>query len=175
MPATTTQGLPYPLGTDRVMDGDNAIQSLAQWLDNSFCWGACSIGDTGPGAGATMWFTNCGPIGASGGVVVSANGITVPRKGFYNLIATGLIAWGQVGASQTQLLIGDGASAWAVGSVQSVNPGTNKTTAVAMTTIQLNAGQLVRWGIANSGVAGGGIYGGAAYSALHARLMVPLP
>lgn len=29
MPATTPNGLPYPLGTDRVMDGDDAIKALA--------------------------------------------------------------------------------------------------------------------------------------------------
>jgi hypothetical protein len=28
--ATTPQGLPYPLGTDRVVDGDNAIRALAE-------------------------------------------------------------------------------------------------------------------------------------------------
>lgn len=29
MPANTPNGLPYPLGTDRVMDGDDAIKNLA--------------------------------------------------------------------------------------------------------------------------------------------------
>lgn len=31
--ASTSKGFPYPLGTDRVMDGDNAIQALAQKID----------------------------------------------------------------------------------------------------------------------------------------------
>lgn len=31
--ATTTNGLPYPVGTDRVMDGDDAIKALAEALD----------------------------------------------------------------------------------------------------------------------------------------------
>lgn len=31
--ANTTHGLPYPVGTDRVMDGDNVIRSLAEALD----------------------------------------------------------------------------------------------------------------------------------------------
>lgn len=31
--ATTANGLPYPVGTDLVRDGDNAIQSLAEALD----------------------------------------------------------------------------------------------------------------------------------------------
>lgn len=33
MGATTTKGYPYPVGTDRVMDGDNAIQALAEAVD----------------------------------------------------------------------------------------------------------------------------------------------
>lgn len=31
--ANTIHGLPYPVGTDRVMDGDNAIQALAEAID----------------------------------------------------------------------------------------------------------------------------------------------
>ena len=31
---TTTHGFPYPVGTDRVMDGDNAIQALAEYTDD---------------------------------------------------------------------------------------------------------------------------------------------
>lgn len=33
--ATTSKGFPYPLGTDRVMDGDDAIKALAQKVDGS--------------------------------------------------------------------------------------------------------------------------------------------
>ena len=33
MPANTPRGYPYPLGTDRVMDGDDAIGSLASAVD----------------------------------------------------------------------------------------------------------------------------------------------
>lgn len=33
MPANTANGFPYPLGTDRVMDGDDAIHSLASAVD----------------------------------------------------------------------------------------------------------------------------------------------
>lgn len=32
MGSTTVDGFPYPVGTDRVMDGDNAIQALAEAL-----------------------------------------------------------------------------------------------------------------------------------------------
>lgn len=33
MPANTAKGYPYPLGTDRLMDGDNAIHDLATAVD----------------------------------------------------------------------------------------------------------------------------------------------
>src|SRR4051812_25971815 len=33
MPANTAKGYPYPLGTDRVMDGDDAIKNLAEAVD----------------------------------------------------------------------------------------------------------------------------------------------
>jgi hypothetical protein len=33
MPGQTANGLPYPTGTDRVMDGDDAIRALAEALD----------------------------------------------------------------------------------------------------------------------------------------------
>jgi hypothetical protein len=34
MPANTAKGYPYPLGTDRVMDGDDAIHNLANAVDS---------------------------------------------------------------------------------------------------------------------------------------------
>lgn len=34
MGSTTSHGFPYPVGTDRVMDGDNAMQALAQYTDD---------------------------------------------------------------------------------------------------------------------------------------------
>jgi hypothetical protein len=33
MPANTTHGYPYPVGTDRVADGDDAIKALAEAID----------------------------------------------------------------------------------------------------------------------------------------------
>ena len=33
MPATTPRGYPYPLGSDRVMDGDDSIHDLATAID----------------------------------------------------------------------------------------------------------------------------------------------
>lgn len=34
MPANTPKGYPYPLGTDRLMDGDDVIHSLASAVDS---------------------------------------------------------------------------------------------------------------------------------------------
>lgn len=34
--ATATRGAPYPVGTDQVKDGDNAIQALAEWAGGDF-------------------------------------------------------------------------------------------------------------------------------------------
>lgn len=42
MPANTPNGLPYPLGTDRVMDGDDAIKALAQKVDDNVKAGIAS-------------------------------------------------------------------------------------------------------------------------------------
>jgi hypothetical protein len=50
MAGTTTNGLPYPTGTDRVADGDNAIQALAEKVDR----------DTGLGAWKTYTPTMTG-------------------------------------------------------------------------------------------------------------------
>ena len=46
MPANTPKGYPYPLGTDRVMDGDDSIHNLASAVDTKLgvaCGGQVSI------------------------------------------------------------------------------------------------------------------------------------
>lgn len=40
MPANTPKGYPYPLGTDRLMDGDDSIHSLATAVDTNLGTGA---------------------------------------------------------------------------------------------------------------------------------------
>src|SRR5262245_26911746 len=40
--ANTANGFPYPLGTDKVMDGDNVIQALAQKCDDELYGGTRS-------------------------------------------------------------------------------------------------------------------------------------
>jgi hypothetical protein len=41
--ANTPLGYPYPVGTDRVMDGDDAIHNLASAVDNKLGLGASGI------------------------------------------------------------------------------------------------------------------------------------
>jgi hypothetical protein len=58
--ATTPKGYPYPIGTDRVVDGDNAIQALATAVDTILGLSACgvvSIPITAPGVNASVTVT----------------------------------------------------------------------------------------------------------------------
>lgn len=57
MGSQTTHGFPYPVGTDRVMDGDNAIQALAQEIDDQL-YGAAGGATDGPG----MWLAATGTV-----------------------------------------------------------------------------------------------------------------
>ena len=177
MPATTTQGVPYPLGTDRVMDGDNAIQALAQWVDNSICFGAAYTNAAGPGVGGTMWF-NSQPIALGGGCALGGTfpvtGITVPRKGWYQLHAVANMQSTQAGVHSGRLFIGDSGTAWCEGYVQIQQP-TALNLVSAMTVRQLNAGQVVYWGMTAGGVSAVGVTNGPGQNSLSVRLLVPLP
>lgn len=44
MPANTSNGYPYPLGTDRVMDGDDSIKSLAEAVNTKAAISASGTG-----------------------------------------------------------------------------------------------------------------------------------
>lgn len=46
MPANTAKGYPYPVGTDRVMDGDDAIKALAETVDTRLGVAATGIAAT---------------------------------------------------------------------------------------------------------------------------------
>jgi len=178
MPATTGQGLPYPVGTDRVADGDNAIQALAQWLDNSLCFGAVTIpANTGPGNNGTMWFTS-EVIALTGGCVSGGTfpktGITVPRKGWYQLHA---IANMQADAANAvaRVFIGDGTNIWVQG-YQQFPLLAQYQGASCMTVRQLAANTTVYWGMSSSGGTGSaGAYSTATMSTLLVRLLLPLP
>lgn len=71
MPANTTNGLPYPVGTDRVMDGDNAMQALAEAVDSK----ALLSGDSGNLTPAAAGFTASAAITGLGGIVRRRNGV----------------------------------------------------------------------------------------------------
>lgn len=71
MPGTTTNGLPYPVGTDRVMDGDNAMQSLAEAVDTK----ALLSGDTGNVSAVSAGFTLAAGFTGLAGTVRRRNGV----------------------------------------------------------------------------------------------------
>lgn len=58
MGSTTSKGYPYPVGTDRVMDGDDAIKALAEAVNADSQWTkATTVGHalTGATATAVQW------------------------------------------------------------------------------------------------------------------------
>ena len=64
MPATTARGYPYPLGTDRVADGDDAIHSLATQIDTALGASAAgTVGITHASAGTTASASVTFPVG----------------------------------------------------------------------------------------------------------------
>lgn len=65
--STTKLALPYPTGTDRVMDGDNAMQALAERIEARMPWGCVAY---------SQWVADQGPIG--GGNTLAS--ITVPAN-----------------------------------------------------------------------------------------------
>ena len=52
MPANTPKGYPYPLGTDRLMDGDDAIHALATAIDTNLGAAAAGIASLPAPSGA---------------------------------------------------------------------------------------------------------------------------
>ena len=85
MPANTPRGYPYPVGTDRLMDGDDAIKNLAQKTDTNLAYGVTSGVVTTPiptalGTPVSVSFTF--PVGlfpAAPWVVVSNWGSASPQ------------------------------------------------------------------------------------------------
>lgn len=173
MATTPVLGIPYPIGTDRVTDGDNVMQAIAEFLDTKWAFGSCSQMDTGPGVNGTMWYAQCSQVGVAGGVTVNANGIVVPRRGYYEITARGLFNFGQAGATQANLFVGDGTGVWFAGGCQCGNSPALKQSIQCGGVVSLNAGVTVRWGMSCSGAAAAGMYGGNAYANLTARLLYP--
>ena len=74
MGSTTPHGLPYPVGTDRIMDGDNAIQALAEAVDTAL-WSGAAPGAPAPGIWAAATGTvvcNATSLAAQPGTSVQA-------------------------------------------------------------------------------------------------------
>lgn len=60
MPANTPKGYTYPVGTDRVMDGDNSIRTLAEQVDTNLgraAGGLVTITPSGAGAATPVAVT----------------------------------------------------------------------------------------------------------------------
>lgn len=58
MPANTPKGYPYPLGTDRVMDGDDSIHALATAVDKrQAVWGTGTVPLVNTGSAANVAVT----------------------------------------------------------------------------------------------------------------------
>jgi hypothetical protein len=97
--ATTPKGYPYPLGTDRVMDGDDVIHELAEAVDTKTGVSASGTAITPVPSGlnnptnVTVTF----PVGlftAPPAVVTTAIG-TVVRAGTQTATATNVIVWAE--------------------------------------------------------------------------------
>jgi hypothetical protein len=73
---TTAHGLPYPVGTDRVMDGDNAMQALAEAVDTALMQDTGGITPQAAGFTLLTGFTNLS------GVVRRRHGIVAASFGF---------------------------------------------------------------------------------------------
>lgn len=58
--ATTTFAVPYPVGTDRVMDGDNAMQAMAERLDLLLGGAGGASSGSMPANAPGMWQTAAG-------------------------------------------------------------------------------------------------------------------
>jgi hypothetical protein len=176
---TPTFGWPYPVGTDRVRDGDNAIQALAEAIEATLngytppVWGACYVPGGAAGMNATSWFGTCTTQGAGGGVTVTVNGITVPKRGYYLISATALLTFTQDVAATCTLFFGDGAAVWSKSAAEHIvaQDPTFPKAAACQLVVPLNAGTMVRWGVAATGTSAGIPNEGNANNSLAVRLL----
>lgn len=100
MPASTPHGYPYPLGTDRVMDGDDAIHNLATAVDTQLGAAAqgtvsCPITAVSTPVSVSITFPS-GRFNAVPAVTLGAGGTNPDffRVSVSNVTATGCILWG---------------------------------------------------------------------------------
>lgn len=88
MPGVTPGGLPYPIGTDRVMDGDNAIQDLAETVDTKIMTYALmykGVNGTLPGTG-NLWFSDLTLSRKQGNIGNDSTGVIINVAGDYEMI-----------------------------------------------------------------------------------------
>src|SRR5262245_8593149 len=82
--ATTTKGFPYPVGTDRVMDGDDAIKALAEAVDSKIgvlAAGTATIPITTANSTATVTITFSPPLPSAPRAVLMSIGNMVNGPG----------------------------------------------------------------------------------------------
>ena len=103
MPATTPgRNLPYPLGTDRLMDGDDQIRKLAQSVENMVQTTRLTIPIVAANAAVNVTWTF--PIAYSaaptvtatiiGGVVSNGGAVSIGAVAANNAVVTGIRATG---------------------------------------------------------------------------------
>lgn len=175
---TPIQSYPYPTGTDRVRDGDNAIEALARALDTDMGnalgpYGHCGL-DSNQGPVASL---NAVFVGAwvsrfvRGGFTVNVNGLVAPVAGTYEVSA-----WTRLSCAATtsnpRLIIGNGASA-IIGDAYGIGPlSAAYNTSLYITRVtSLGAGEQIRCGFFQSVASTITMVGGAALTGLTARLL----
>ena len=95
MPATTAKGYPYPLGTDRLNDGDDAIKALAQFTETQAGQGAAGIVSVPVASGAAVGSAAVTfPVGRFSSAPVVQTTINAANTGWlpwgvYNLTTSG--------------------------------------------------------------------------------------
>lgn len=84
MPSQTTKGYPYPVGTDRVSEGDNAIQALAEAINGDALFTkATTLGHSVTGGVATDISWNAAAPNGCALTKTSATVWTVTLAGLY--------------------------------------------------------------------------------------------
>lgn len=105
MPSTTPgRNLPYPLGTDRLMDGDDQIRKLAQSVENMTQAGIAQVNVTTGGTLASLSVTFPVAFAAAPVVVVTPVGTNPPTitAAANTITATAFICVGVRGTSGLQ-------------------------------------------------------------------------
>ena len=115
MGSTTSKGYPFPVGTDRVMDGDDAIRALAEAVDSDSRTSKATTLGQSLTAQANNWVSwNAAAPNECELTKTNAYTWTVTLAGIYVVSAFALTTGFQaIGArSYMQLVMGPAANAW---------------------------------------------------------------